>query len=230
MKAVILAGGKGRRLRPYTTVLPKPLMPIGERPILEIIIEQLKMSGCREITMAVGHLAGLIQAYFGDGDKYGMKIEYSLEHEPLGTAGPIGILDRPDENFVVMNGDILTDLDYRDFYERHRSSDAIATMAVFHRHVDITLGVVEMDEGGTITDYTEKPRYDYLVSTGIYCFSPRVMDFIRPNEHCDLPDLVLQLIGKGEKVQGYRFDGYWLDIGRQEDYETAILEYSKGRF
>lgn len=230
MQAVILAGGKGRRLQPYTAVFPKPLVPLGDRPIMEIVVGQLRDAGITDLTFAVGHLAGLIQAYFGDGTRFGVRIQYSLEDQPLGTAGPLSLMRPPSDDFLVMNGDLLTDLDYGAFVDAHRDSGAIATLAVFRKAVDITLGVLDVDESDRVTGYTEKPTLHYDVSSGIYCFRPGVLSFLERGRRCDLPDLVLRLLKQGQPVHAYRFGGYWLDIGRPEDYETAIEEVAKGRF
>jgi len=228
MKAVILAGGKGTRLRPYTTAFPKPLMPVGDKPILEIIVRQLKLHGIDEIIMAVGHLAELIMTFFGDGSKFGLKIKYSREDKPLGTAGPLSLLkDELTETFLVMNGDILTTLNYSDLIEYHKKNKAIATIALNKRDVYIDFGVVELDEDSNIADYIEKPTLHYLVSMGIYVFEPKVLKYIPNNKKFDFPDLVKRLISAGEKVKGYIYDGYWLDIGRPEDYERACNEIDK---
>jgi len=228
MKAVILAGGKGTRLRPYTTAFPKPLMPVGDKPILEIILRQLKSHGINEIIMAVGHLAELIMTFFGDGSKFGVRIKYSREDEPLGTAGPLSLVkDELTETFLVMNGDILTTLNYSDLIEYHKRSGAIATIALNKRDVYIDFGVVELDEDSNITDYIEKPTLHYLVSMGIYVFEPEVLKYIPNNKKFDFPDLVKKLISAGEKVKGYIYDGYWRDIGRPEDYEKACNEIDK---
>ena len=228
MQAVILTGGEGRRLQPYTTILPKPLMPVGKQPILEIVVEQLRDSGFRTLTFAVGHLASLIQAYFGDGSRFGVTIEYSLEHSPLGTAGPLSLIDRPNDDFLVMNGDILTDLNYSRLMDSHRISGAAATLAAFRKEVPISLGVLELGEGGRVTNYIEKPTLYYPVSTGVYCFRPEVLDLLEPSSRLDLPDLVRKLIDGGSSVRAYEFEGYWFDIGRPEDYETAVARFGTG--
>lgn len=228
MRAIILAGGEGKRLRPYTHVLPKPLMPVGGRPILEIIVSQLKEAGFDDMTFAVGYLASIIQTFFNDGKRFGVKISYSMEEKKLGTAGPLGLIkDRPTEPFLVMNGDILTNIDYAAFMEAHKASDALATLAVFPKAVPISLGVLELDDDKNITGYIEKPTLHYPVSTGMYCFDPRIFDFIPENEYLDLPDLVLKLIAAGETVRGFDFDDQWLDIGRPSDYEAAEELFAK---
>lgn len=221
MRAVVLAGGQGQRLRPYTTVLPKPLMPVGDRPILAVVVDQLREAGVDRITMAVGYLGSLIQAYFGDGANFGVAIDYSMETEPLGTAGPLGIIEPPTEDFLVMNGDLLTDLDLRAFVQGHTDSGAMATLAVFQKEVPISLGILDVDEDGAVIGYTEKPTLSYPVSTGIYCFKPEVLALIPAGVALDLPDLVRSLIGAGRSVRAFPFEGHWLDIGRPEDHEEA---------
>ncbi len=225
MRAVILAGGKGTRLLPYTTVIPKPLMPVGDRPILELIIRQLKHYGFSQVTMAVGHLAELIEAYFSDGDKYGIKIDYSREDEPLGTIGSLSLIDSLDTTFLVMNGDVLTNLDYWKLVDFHKKNQAVATIATYNKEVKVDLGILEMDEDFQLKQYVEKPTLKYDVSMGIYMFEPEILGFIEPNKYLDFPDLVLTLMKAGRKVIGFPFDGYWLDIGRHEDYVRAQEEF-----
>jgi len=222
MRAVILAGGRGRRLLPYTTVLPKPLMPIGDQPILEVVIRQLQAAGFARITLAVGHLSGLIQAFFGDGARWGVAIDYALEDQPLGTAGPLGSIPGLDEPFLLMNGDLLCDLDYADLHRVHLQRGDVATVAVYEKEVQLSLGVLELDEQERIVGYREKPTLRYPVSTGIYCLSPRVLAYVAPGRHLDLPELITTLVRAEEQVSAYRFTGYWLDIGRPEDYEVAL--------
>ena len=225
MKAVILAGGKGTRLKPYTTVFPKPLMPIGDRPILEIVIGQLKSHGFDEAIITVGHLAELIMTFFGDGSKLGIKIKYSREDKPLGTAGGLGLIKKElNETFLMMNGDVLTTLSYSDLVNYHKRNGAIATIALNKRAVKIDFGVVELEDGNSIAGYREKPKIDYLVSMGVYVFNTKALEYIKPNEYLDFPDLIKKLISNGEPVKGYTYDGYWLDIGRPDDYERANME------
>jgi NDP-sugar pyrophosphorylase family protein len=225
MRAVILAGGKGTRLLPYTTVIPKPLMPVGDRPILELIIRQLKHYGFSRVTMAVGHLAELIEAYFGDGNKYGIKIDYSREDEPLGTIGSLSLIDKLDTTFLVMNGDVLTNLDYLKLVDFHRKNHAAATIATYNKEVKVDLGILEMDEGFELKQYIEKPTLKYDVSMGIYMFESEILSFIEPNKYLDFPDLVQTLIKDNKKVIAFPFDGYWLDIGRHDDYVRAQEEF-----
>lgn len=227
MQAVILAGGKGTRLAPYTTVFPKPLMPIGDMPILEIVIRQLKKHGFTKIVLAVGHLAELIEAYFGDGSKWGVEITYSREDEPLGTAGPLALLDDLDENFLVMNGDLLTDINYSDLMRHHLESGALSTISMYTKDVPISLGVLELNSNGNITDYIEKPTLKYKVSMGIYIFNKNILNHIERGKYLDFPDLIKALIQKGENVSGYMFEGYWMDIGRHEDYARVLEEFDK---
>ncbi|MEM7204570.1 MAG: sugar phosphate nucleotidyltransferase [Planctomycetota bacterium] len=229
-RAIILAGGRGRRLLPYTSVLPKPLMPVGEQPILEIVVGQLRKAGFDRITMAVGHLASLIQAYFGAGEKFGVQIDYSIEREPLGTAGPLSLLADLDEDVLVMNGDVLTDLDYDVLMRDHRASGAMATLAVYRKRMDVSLGVLEVGEDRRVNAYIEKPVHHFEVSTGIYCFRPDVLRHLTPGAPCDLPVLVTRLIETGEIVRAFRIEGAWLDIGRPEDYETAQEMWVNGAF
>lgn len=225
MRAVILAGGKGRRLLPYTTVIPKPLMPIGERPILDFIIRQLKNSGFSHITMAVGYLAELIQTYFGDGSKYGLKIDYSREESPLGTIGSLSLIEGLEETFLVMNGDVLTNMEYGELINYHAENKAVTTIATFEKEVKIDLGILEQNDQMELTQYIEKPTFKYKVSMGVYVFNREILQFIQPNTYLDFPDLVVTLIKAGKKVMGFPFKGYWLDIGRPEDYTRALDEF-----
>jgi NDP-sugar pyrophosphorylase family protein len=229
MRAVILAGGKGTRLAPYTTALPKPLMPIGDMPILEVVIRQLARHGFDDLTLAVGHLAELLMAYCGNGDKFNVKLGYSREDQPLGTAGPIALVPGLTGTFLVMNGDLLTTLDYTEMLKCHRERGALATIACYHRDVKIDLGVIEMDSENWLTDYIEKPTYHYAVSMGIYLFEPAILHYIPRGQRLDLPELVLQLTRAGQKVNVFNFDGYWLDIGRPDDYEAAVDQFARHR-
>jgi NDP-sugar pyrophosphorylase family protein len=231
-RAVILAGGLGTRLRPYTTILPKPLMPVGDRPILDIVIRQLARAQFDRVTIATGYLAELIEAFFGDGSRHGIPIDYFREDEPLGTVGALSLIEGLDEHFLVMNGDVLTDLDYRALLEGHRAGGQAATIAGHRRQVQISLGVMHFDDEddrASVTGYSEKPTFDYEASMGVYCFAPRAIDLIEPGERLDFPDLVLRLIAAGELVKAWRFEGYWLDIGRPDDYEQAQDEFDSRR-
>lgn len=228
MKIVILAGGKGTRLAPYTTVFPKPMMPIGGVPILQIIIERLRKFGLVDITLAVGYLAEYIEAFFGKGSKFGVDINYSKEINPLGTAGPLKLIDGLKEGaFLVMNGDLLTGLDFSKLISFHRKKGAIATLAIHGRRVEIDYGTIEVDKKGNLLDYVEKPKIDYQVSMGINVFEPEVLEYIEKGEKIDIPDLIKRLIDNKEKVCCYETIDYWLDIGRHSDYEDALANYEK---
>ena len=229
MKAIILAGGQGTRLAPYTNILPKPLMPIGDMPILEVILRQMKTAGVQKVALAVGHLSELLRAFFQDGHQWGLEIEYSYEPHPLGTAGPIALIDGLDASFLVTNGDVLTTMQFGDLIKFHKQQQAIATIAVHHRQVKIDLGVIQWDGTPRITGYIEKPTYDYNVSMGVYVFEPKVVSYIPRGENLDFPDLVRKLINAGEKVVGYQYDGYWRDLGRPDDYEAAAQDFEKMR-
>lgn len=230
MKAVILAGGKGTRLKPYTNIFPKPLVPIEDKPVMEIIIHQLARYGFNDIIMAVGHLAELIQTFFDDGSKFGVNITYSREESPLGTAGPLlKVKDQLKDTFLMMNGDVLTTLDYSELVKFHNSSPAAATISLHNRIVDVDYGVVRTDESGKITDWLEKPRIDYQVSMGIYVLEPDALKYIPPDRPFDLPDLIKALVADGQVVKGYPFNGFWLDIGRPEDYEDALSNVDRLR-
>ncbi|HWB58813.1 MAG TPA: sugar phosphate nucleotidyltransferase [Chthoniobacteraceae bacterium] len=225
MKAVVLAGGKGARLAPYTTTVPKPLMPLGDKPILDVIIRQLRRHGIEEITLSVGHMAELIMAHFGDGARHGVRIEYSREEEPLGTAGPLSLIPCLNERFLVMNGDILTTLDLGGMLAGHAGSGAICTMAVTTHRVAVDLGVVEYDAQCQLAGYQEKPVKNFRVSMGVYIFEPRALGFIPRARHLDLPGLMHRLMQAGETVRCHPFEGYWLDIGRPDDYARAQADF-----
>jgi NDP-mannose synthase len=227
MKAVILAGGKGTRLVPYTTIFPKPLVPIGDRPILEIIIRQLVRHGIGDILVSVGHLGELIEAYFQNGHRNipGLNLQYFRESQPLGTAGPLALIPGLDETFLVMNGDVLTTLDYRAMLKFHSTSGAALTVAMHGKSVAVDLGVLEVNEHCELTGYQEKPVLNLRVSMGIYAYEPRVLQYIEKGCYLDFPNLVQRLLAQGERVCGYQSEDYWLDIGRREDYELAQQEY-----
>ena len=228
VRAVILAGGKGTRLMPLTESLPKPLVPVGGLPILEIIIRQLRHSGITNLTLAVGHLHSLLQSHFADGSGWDVAIDYSHETDPLGTAGPIALVEWLSDPFIVLNGDLLCSIDYGDLIERHRASGAVVTIASYRKEVRIDLGVLEI-EGDRLTDYVEKPVIPYRVSMGIYAMSPSVLSQIPKGQRFDLPDLIKRLIADGQRVNLYRFDGYWRDIGTMDEYAAANEEFESVR-
>jgi len=222
MKAVILAGGKGTRLKPYTTVIPKPLVPVGEKAILEILLGRLRKSGVDEVVLCVNHFAEIIQAFFGDGSRHGIRIRYSTEDQPLGTVAPLKLVSDLPETFLVMNGDLLTDLDFRDLYDEHLRSGALLTVSTYHRSSKIDFGVIDVDkEGKRMTGFREKPVYDFEVSMGVYVMNRRVLDFVPSGQPFGFDNLMLTLLEKREKVSVYPYNGYWLDIGRPDDYEKA---------
>jgi NDP-sugar pyrophosphorylase family protein len=221
---VILAGGKGSRLAPYTTVLPKPLLPVGDRAILDVVVRQLHRAGFDELTIAVGHLAHLIAAVFGDGSGHDVRIRYHEEESPRGTAGPLATIHGLDDTFLMLNGDVLTTLDFRALVDFHREQGNALTIATHRRDVYVDYGVLHTT-GERVVGYEEKPTLGYLVSMGIYVLEPSVREFVPSDRPFDLPDLVLALLAAGEPVGSYAYDGYWLDIGRHDDYERAIAEF-----
>lgn len=229
MKAVVLAGGKGTRLAPYSQILPKPLMPIGEMPILEVLIHQMRTAGVNEVILTVGHLAQLLEAFFDDGQRFGISIKYSFEDHPLGTAGPLALIPGLSDTFLVSNGDVLTTMDLKELINFHRDQQAAATISMNVRKVKIDLGVIECNGDHSIKDYIEKPSFDYNVSMGIYVFEPRVLKYIQPGKYLDFPDLVKILLAANERVVGFPFNGYWQDLGRKDDYEQANLDFETMR-
>ena len=230
--AIVLAGGKGTRLKPYTVVLPKPLMPIGDYPILEVIVRQLARSGFNRITMAVNHQAEIIKAFFGDGSKWGVAIDYSMEDQPLGTMGPLKLILNLPKKFLVMNGDILTDLDFGAFYEKHAAGNCLFTISSYIREQVIDYGVLETDQLRRLTAFREKPRDQHEVSMGIYMVNRETLSFIAEGVPFGFDQLMMDLLRAKLPVNVSRYDGYWLDIGRPDDYKLAIeqFEAQKGRF
>ena len=226
-RAVILAGGKGARLHPYTVVLPKPLMPVGEYPILEVIVRQLVYFGFSHITMAVNHQADIIKAFFGNGGRWGVKIDYSLETSPLSTMGPLRLIRDLPENFLVMNGDILTDLDFDEFFSLHVEQGNIFTISAYQRDVHSEFGVLEVDKGGCLTGFKEKPVIRYDVSMGIYMVSRDALNYIPEGRPYGFDELMLDLISANRPVLVKKCKGYWLDIGRPDDYMAAIDIFGK---
>ena len=231
MKAVILAGGRGTRLEPYTTVFPKPLVPIEERPIIDIIMRQLSYYGIQDIILSVGYLAELIQSYFHNGRNRfsNISISYVREDAPTGTAGALGLLPEMADTFLVMNGDILTTLNYSKLVEFHKSKKAAVTIGTYKKEVKIDLGVINVDQDGYLLNYDEKPTKNYLVSMGVYVYEPHVLSYIKPGEYLDFPDLILRLLENREKVASYSSNDFWLDIGRHEDYALAQKTFASMR-
>lgn len=229
VRVVILAGGKGTRLKPYTKVLPKPLVPIGEMPILEVVLRQLKSFGFEKVTLSVNHLADLIRAFFGDGSQLGLDISYCIEDKPLGTAGSISLADNLTDTFMVINGDLLTTIDYNAMVQSHINTGTVATIAVFPREVKVDFGVLKIGPKKELLDYCEKPTFEYLVSMGVNVFDKSVLEFIPKGRYLDMPTLMMNLKKAGKTVLTYNSDCEWLDIGRAEDYEMAIKAFEKAR-
>lgn len=229
MKAVVLAGGKGTRLAPYTRIIPKPMLPVGDKAILEILLLQMKRAGIEEVVLTVGHLAGLMRAFFQDGSHLGVRVHYSHEDQPLGTAGPLSLIDGLDSTFLVTNGDVLTTLDMSELVAFHQAQGGIATIAAHKRQVRIDLGVINSNGDHTIHSYIEKPTLEYQVSMGVYVFEPAALGYIPKGSYFDFPDLVKTMLAAGEKVVTYPFDGYWQDLGRPDDYEQATNDFDRMR-
>jgi len=232
MQAVILSGGKGTRLQPYTTILPKPLVPVGNYPAMEIIVRQLKFFGIKDIIVSTGHLAELIEAYFGDGSKYDVSIRYTREDKPLGTAGPIGIIKGLEDNFLLMNGDVLTDLNYKELFDFLIKSRAAVTIATVKREISSDFGVLNMDRGSNLISYAEKPkRFDY-VSIGINVLNKRCIKHVSKNESIGVPEFVHKMLLQKERIKCYKSDSYWLDIGRVEDFQEAqeVIRKNESKF
>lgn len=221
IKVVILAGGKGTRLQPLTAVLPKPLVLLGNKPIIEILLRRLSRFGLTDVTICTGYLTELIMAVCEDGSKFGLKIRYSKEDSPLGTAGPLGQIDDLTDPFIVMNGDLLTTLGFDRMLAFHTRQKADITVAVHQRDVRIDFGVVEIDDESAFAGYREKPTYHFDVSMGVNVISQSAMAHVSRNAYLDMPDLILKVHASGGKVCCYREDCYWLDIGRMDDYALA---------
>jgi NDP-mannose synthase len=226
MRAVILAGGRGTRLAPYTSILPKPLMPIGERSILEHVLEQLFAAGIRDVTLCVGYLSHLIRAVLENGGSTTARppVHYVHEHEPLGTVGPLRLVDGLDETFLVMNGDVLTRLDFSDLVSYHCASGSVLTIAAHQRVVKVDYGVLGFGaESGTLVEaFYEKPEIPVSVSAGIYVMEPEILECVPPTGYFDFPDLVHALLEAHQPISAYEFKGFWLDLGRPEDYQHAV--------
>lgn len=225
--AVILAGGRGTRLRPYTIALPKPLVPIGDTPILEIIIRQLVAHKFDRLTLAVNHQADILRAYFGDGSKWGIEIDYSLERAPLGTMAPLKLIQGLPVDFLVLNGDILTDLNYAEFLNAHMRGKRLITVSAAARTQQIDYGVLEVGEGNLLAGFQEKPALPYLVSMGVYCLNKRALDWIPAEGAYGFDQLMLTLLKHRQPVTVTEHVGYWLDIGRPDDYQKAIDEWPR---
>lgn len=236
MQAILLAGGKGTRLRPFTHVFPKPLMPLGDAdpmPIIEVVLRQLARFGFDDVTIITGYLTELIEAFCGDGHKFGARLDYKRETTPLGTAGGLTLIDRPDEPVLVINGDILTTLNYAQMYEFHCQRGASATIASYAREVRIDFGVLEFaNDPHILAGYREKPEFSFQVSMGVYILDPIAWDFLTPGEPLLMPDLLEMIRTSGRSVHCFKQRCYWLDIGRHDDYATAndIFEARRAEF
>ena len=231
-QAIILAGGQGSRLRPYTTILPKPLLPLGEFPIAEIIIRQLKKFHIKNIVISTGHLAGLIEAFFGNGKRWGVNISYVQEESPLGTAGAIKLVKNVEDNFLVINGDVLTNVHFGALLKFHQGKKNIATITVKERKVITDFGVIETNTRGELADYIEKPQHKSLVSMGIYILNKRCGDYIRRGESIGIPELMLRMKKCRETINCFKTKALWWDLGRLDDFQAAqeIFEKYKKQF
>jgi NDP-sugar pyrophosphorylase family protein len=230
MKAIILAGGRGTRLAPYTTVFPKPLMPVDGMPILEVIVKQLAHFHIEELIFTVSQESEpLLSAYFGNGSRYGVDISYSREEKPLGTTGPLSLISDLPETFLVMNGDVLTTLNYQKLIQYHRRQRGMVTIAMNQKRIQLELGVMELGQGHRLTHYIEKPTLSYSVSMGVYIFEKKVLKWVPSRGYLDFPELIQKLLRKGEKIFCYPSNDFWLDIGRHEDYGEAQRMFQKMR-
>ena len=220
MQAVIMAGGRGTRLYPLTEHVPKPMLPVGDRPLMEIIIEQLKEAGVKQVQITTCHKAEKIEEHFGDGRNFGVQLSYVPEEEPLGTAGGLGLLDPPKETTLVINGDILTQLNFQAMLMFHRMHRAILTMAVRRYDFQVPFGVIEC-EGPYVQGLSEKPSFNFFVNAGIYLLEPEVYAYISKGQRCDMTDLIQRLLDGKRQVVSFPIREYWLDIGQPGDYELA---------
>jgi len=228
--AVVLAGGKGTRLMPQTDETPKPLMPVGGQPVVEILLKQMQRTGVSTIHMAVNHLAEKIEAALGDGSKLGLKISYSHEQKPLSTVGPLKLIKNLPEHFIVANADVITDLNFENLFKRHLESKSDLTIASYQRHSRADYGVLSVEESGQVVGFNEKPVFNFVVSMGIYVFSKKILDFVPSDTAYGFDTLMYELLDKGAAVNSYPFDGYWLDIGRHDDYTRANNDVEKIRY
>jgi NDP-mannose synthase len=227
VKAVVLAGGRGTRLAPYTTILPKPLMPVGERSILEIVVDQLEQAGVVDIRFSVGYLSHLIRAVFDSRPASSADITYVGEKDALGTAAPLKLMKDLDSTFLVMNGDVLTTLDFGEVVRHHREQGNALTIATHARSIKIDYGILHVDVSHRVRAFEEKPEIVSAVSMGIYVMEPEVLGQIPEGRHFDFPDLVAAMLDAELPIGAFRYDGLWFDIGRHEDYERAVLAWGE---
>lgn len=229
MQAVIMAGGNGVRLHPYTSILPKPLIPINDVPIIEIIVRQLRYHGFTRVSIALGYLAELIKVFLGDGSKFGLQIDYTIETTPLGTISPLTLFETLESTVLVMNADLLTTLDYRALMNFHHAQQAAVTIGMYRKTIPTDFGVIETNGEYRLKQYREKPEIMLNVSMGVYAFNSRILASLPKDQPVHFPDFVNQLIQSGEKVVGYPFAGYWLDIGQHCDYDRAVRDFNQIR-
>ena len=221
-KAVLLAGGQGSRLRPYTRIIPKPLVPLGDEPVLGALLRNLRRHGIQDAYIMLGHLGDLIRALLGDGGRYGTRLQYVEEESPLGTIGPLSLLrGNLNHTFLVANGDLVVDLDFQAMVAFHRSHGGLATVACHPRTISIEFGVVECDSQGTMLEFVEKPSKEVLVNMGVYVFEPEILDHVPSGRPFGADDLLQALLRQGQPVRVFRHEGYWTDIGRVEDLARA---------
>ena len=230
LTAVVLAGGKGTRLKPETDETPKPLMLIGGKPVVELLLKQMQRTGVKEIQMAVNHLAEKIESTLGDGAKLGLQISYSHEEKPLSTVGPLKLINNLPEHFIVANADVLTDLNFEKLFKHHLDSKSDLTIASYERKSQADYGVLSVDESGRVVGFNEKPVFNFIVSMGIYVFSRKILNYVPTNTAFGFDSLMYELIDKGAAINSYPYDGYWLDIGRHDDYARANEDVEKIRY
>jgi dTDP-glucose pyrophosphorylase len=228
MRAVIMAGGYGARLQPLTDEVPKPMLPVGGRPLLELIVESLRQAGIRHVNVTTHYKTEAIRDHFGDGNGFGVELKYVTEDRPLGTAGALGLMEPPQETVLVMNGDILTDVDFRAMLAYHGEQKAVLTMAVRKYEMAVPYGVVEC-EGHRVRKVVEKPLLSFFFNAGIYLLEPAAHRYIPGGERFDMTDLIRRLIDGGQTVASFPVHEYWLDIGRHTDYERAQEDVKRGR-
>ncbi len=229
--AIMLAGGLGSRLAPLTAIIPKPLVPIDRESIAEILLRQLAYYGIERVIVSIGYLGHLIQAVLGDGSRYGLELQYQREETPLGTVGPLWLVaDRLPDNFLVLNGDVLSDIDFGALLRAHEATEHTLTVATYPRQVNVDLGVLQTDAAGVVSAFVEKPRYDFLVSMGVYAMNRRVLQYFEPDQPFGFDQLVLAMLAAGDPVGTFDWSrGRWLDIGRPSDYATAQQEFQAER-
>ena len=229
VRAVIMAGGFGTRLRPLTDELPKPMLPVGDRPLIELVVEQLREAGVRDVNISTYYKPEKIVQHFGDGEKFGVDVKYITEDRPLGTAGALGLLEHNDKPLLVLNGDVLTGIDYRAMLVFHREQQAELTVAVRKYEITVPYGVVE-NKGTLVRRLREKPTFNFFVNAGIYVLEPTALKHIRPNERTDMTDVIQRLVAEEKRVVSFPIHEYWLDIGQHDDYQQAQQDVASGQF